>query len=708
MTAHATPRHAIAAYSARAHLIVFGLLIALPLLAAAGLMIYRSVALERVQLEQRMTQVVDDLVDDLDRDLARHLTVLRTLAALPAVRDPDLSAFHAQARAVVDEIGLGILLTDPGSMKVVLTTLRPNGEALPVTGNPEGVKRILAGATHDISDAFIGTVSKLRVFHISVPVARDGKVLYVLALALGPDRLLPLLQGQKLGPGWVTAVWDGRGMLMARSPDRQALVGTSSPEPLRALPDGRVRPMRDTDGARVLGTVAKSSLSDWHVTVNAPVSEVEGQLRTTLLLLAGSAIGGLALAIGLGVVFGRRLSSPLSLSSAAALALGRGEAIAPDHSTLLEANTINRALQTAQQELDERQQELRHLAEQLSAAADAAEFGSYDFDVAKGTVEWSPHLKKLLGAEDITGPVAGDVAVSFIHPEDRAQAQALIQRVLDGAQEKYELEFRVIRRDNRQTRWVMDRGAVTKDSEGKVRRVVGVLIDVSGKKAAEDRQRLLLQELNHRVKNTLAVVQSIATQTIRTQRDPARFVEAFSARIISLARSHDLLTRNVWQGAQLRDVVDAALTSFRNVEGAIEVSGPDVLLTADNTVAMSLLLHELATNAAKYGALSVAGGRLRISWSVSKAPSTCTIDFNWAESGGPPVETPAAQGFGTRLINGIASQLDGTVEIDFSMDGVRCHLRFPVPAQGTDPQQRDGIGLPGGRTDRQAELSHLR
>jgi PAS domain S-box-containing protein len=668
------------AFSARAHLIALALTIAIPLVAVSGLLIYRSVILERAQLEQRMVQVVNDLVNDVDRELTRHIVLLRTLAALPSVRT-DLSRFYEEAKVIVGEMGIAVFLIDPGTMKVVLSTLTPYGAPLPTTGNRPTVERIAAGQPYDISDIFVGAVSKRRVFDISVPVVSDGELLYILTLTLRPNNLLPLLQGQTLDPHWVSTVWDRAGVTIAHSEHHEALVGKPMLPRLRALPAGSMRNAADLDGAPVLRVNAQSILSGWGFSVHAPVTRVEQQLRTSLMLLISATVGAVVLAIGVGTLFARAIARPLSVSSAAATALGRGQPIVAQDSGLTEANIIMRALKIAQKELNEREAAVRHLAEELSSAADAAEFGSYDYNIKAGTLGWSRQLKRLLGAEGIEDEPTFNMVLSFIHPDDRTRTESAIKEVIETGREKHEFEFRIIRRDDGTVRWILNRGGVIKSPDGRVERVVGVLIDITHRKAAELRQQLLLNELKHRVKNTLSVVQSIASQTIRSRPDPSQFMEAFASRIASLARSHDLLTQNVWQGAALRDVVETAMKSFQTDDQRIAMSGPDNMLSADAAVSLSLLLHELATNAAKYGALSEPNGRLLISWSAAQQGAEPTITLLWEENGGPPVKPPQSQGFGSRLVHAIAAQLNGTVKLDFAPEGVRCQLNFPMTAK---------------------------
>jgi two-component sensor histidine kinase len=188
---------------------------------------------------------------------------------------------------------------------------------------------------------------------------------------------------------------------------------------------------------------------------------------------------------------------------------------------------------------------------------------------------------------------------------------------------------------------------------------------------AERQQKLLLDELNHRVKNTLATVQAIAHQTLRTRSDPAEFRAAFEARLTALSATHNLLTATSWRSASLRDVL---LQEFlpHGVE-RYRLQGPDVPLPAGQALAVGMMFHELATNAAKYGALSVAGGRVAVRWALSGPPQAPVVEIAWRETNGPPVTPPGRTGFGTRLIE---RSLQGTATLDYAPEGLRCDIRL--------------------------------
>jgi two-component sensor histidine kinase len=196
------------------------------------------------------------------------------------------------------------------------------------------------------------------------------------------------------------------------------------------------------------------------------------------------------------------------------------------------------------------------------------------------------------------------------------------------------------------------------------------------------RQKLLLDELNHRVKNTLATVQSLASQTLRSAESPDAFRQTFEARVVALSKAHDLLTTRNWQGAALNEIVAQQLAPYSTVEPArLVLAGEPVALTPRAALTLSMVFHELATNAAKYGALSVPSGRLDVRWKVDRdASGSRVVTLTWQESGGPPVAPPTRRGFGSRLIERSTSELEGEMRYEFDPFGVRYSVAIPLTA----------------------------
>lgn len=206
--------------------------------------------------------------------------------------------------------------------------------------------------------------------------------------------------------------------------------------------------------------------------------------------------------------------------------------------------------------------------------------------------------------------------------------------------------------------------------------VVGIFVegsDITERVRAEEQRKLLLDELNHRVKNTLATVQSIAAQTLRMTPEPAAFRAAFEARLMALSGVHNILTGANWEGADLAALLGAELAPY-GVD-RFRLSGPSVWLSAQQALTIALVTHELATNAAKYGALSTPEGRVEASWSVTAEPQGARLGLDWIESGGPPVTAPARRGFGSRLIErSIRDDVHGEASIAYLPEGLRCRI----------------------------------
>jgi two-component sensor histidine kinase len=215
----------------------------------------------------------------------------------------------------------------------------------------------------------------------------------------------------------------------------------------------------------------------------------------------------------------------------------------------------------------------------------------------------------------------------------------------------------------------------------------GLQLDITDHKRAEEHLRLLINELNHRVKNTLATVQSLAIQSfhragLRHNEELVAARSAFEARLFALARGHDVLTRENWESASLAEVISQACAPYRghpDESKCIETNGPDLRIAPPMVLSLSMALHELFTNALKYGSLGVPTGQVLISWSSIASSIGSRLILRWEEAGGPPVKTPARKGFGSRLIqDGLARELNGSASIVYEPTGVICTIDVPL------------------------------
>jgi two-component sensor histidine kinase len=204
------------------------------------------------------------------------------------------------------------------------------------------------------------------------------------------------------------------------------------------------------------------------------------------------------------------------------------------------------------------------------------------------------------------------------------------------------------------------------------------VVDISERKHAEERQKLLIGELNHRIQNLFAVVQAVATNSLSEERPLASAREVFLDRLDSLARAYSLLTEQAWQGAPMKQILQAELSAFSE---RVDLDGPDVMVRQASAQSFALLFHELATNAVKYGALSVPEGRIAIRWGVDKGLRPAVFSFSWQEAGGPAVGPPTRTGFGRKVIEDTARRL-GKYRIDYAPEGLKCQMEAPLDKVG--------------------------
>jgi PAS domain S-box-containing protein len=316
---------------------------------------------------------------------------------------------------------------------------------------------------------------------------------------------------------------------------------------------------------------------------------------------------------------------------------------------------------------------LRESESRLRLAQEAGVVGAYEWNLRTGELFASGVAKRLWGlAEDATLTI--ERAVAMIHPDDRVASMPRARRPLDEL--SGQAEYRIIRADTGEIRWMSRQVEIVRDEEGRPERAVGAITDITDRKRLMEHQQLLINELNHRVKNTLATVQSILNQTIRRGHSAEELQTLFTSRLLALSAAHDVLTRANWERAALCDIVAGATNPFEGPDRSrFATGGPHVLLAPNVALAIAMALHELATNAAKYGALSNGAGEVSLTWSLG-AFEEPVLQLLWREQDGPPVTAPVNRGFGSRLLQqGLTAELGAPAELDFRPEGLVCRMR---------------------------------
>jgi PAS domain S-box-containing protein len=364
--------------------------------------------------------------------------------------------------------------------------------------------------------------------------------------------------------------------------------------------------------------------------------------------------------------------------------------VAIDSSFVRDARGIPARLLGIIRDITDRKRAEQAMAErnaQLELASRVAGVGSFSVDFASGRVRLSPGCATLYGLPEGTIDMPRHDARAHVHPEELAWLEAVRNQAF--LEQKHELvaQFRIVRPDDGEIRWVEVRSLIAYGKDGRPLHMIGVCFDVSERKQAEDHKSSLVSELDHRVKNTLACVGVIVEQTRTASITLDGFAEVLRGRIRSLANAHALLSCNRWHGVQLGEIVRTELTRCMR-DGNTLIEGPAVEVSADSVQPIAMVLHELATNAAKYGALSSGGGQVRVRWDLqSSGSSRDGLIVQWRETGGPPVVTPSPPGYGMSVIRDlIPYELGGVVDFVFAADGVDCRLQIPskwVSLRGT-------------------------
>ena len=321
---------------------------------------------------------------------------------------------------------------------------------------------------------------------------------------------------------------------------------------------------------------------------------------------------------------------------------------------------------------------------QLALAGKSALVGSYAYNVNTDMTQVDEGYAALHGLPEGTVETTNSEWRAKTHPDDAARVEGMRQQAFREGLGEYAIEYRIVRSGG-EVRWIESRSFITYTSEGRPQRVAGVNIDITGRKRAEEARTILNAELDHRVKNALATVSAVISHTREGRRSVDDFIAAIEGRLRSMATTHELLSSRRWQGLPLTELVRRELAPYVTRNNT-EINGPGILLKAEAGQALAMVLHELATNAAKYGALSTKEGRVSVRWDRHlNADPRCHLVLEWLEIGGPPVVAPGKSSYGMSTIRDlIPYEFAGTVDLVLAPEGVRCRLELPADCLSND------------------------
>jgi PAS domain S-box-containing protein len=327
----------------------------------------------------------------------------------------------------------------------------------------------------------------------------------------------------------------------------------------------------------------------------------------------------------------------------------------------------------------ERRQQSIALVESQARLQEALSVGgvtAFDWDLSTGMCRRSENAVQMLGFDPKT-PLSAAEFLARMHPGDRARHNALLQGVCPD-RPSFTATFRFTHLDGREI-WLEQASRGEFDTAGRLLHIKGLTLDVTERKRAEEHQNMLMAELDHRVRNVLARIAVVAMSTRQRSSSIDEFVWTLDGRIQAMAAAHSILSQSRWYGAGLTDLVRQQLAPY-TTDANTTISGSDVMLTAAATQALAMVLHELVTNAAKYGALSSPDGRVSVHWDRhSSGDAAANLTIEWRELGGPPIVAPTKSGYGTDLIRQlIPHELGGKVDLVFAAEGACCRIEIPL------------------------------
>lgn len=316
--------------------------------------------------------------------------------------------------------------------------------------------------------------------------------------------------------------------------------------------------------------------------------------------------------------------------------------------------------------------------ERLRLALSAGVIGTWDWHVQTGLVFADERFARVYGVDPKQASAGApiDAFLQSVHPDDRSRVERSISQALHSGADFSE-EYRLVRTDG-SMRWVLAMGRAYHDAEGRPVRFPGATIDITERKHVEQHRDLLTNELSHRVKNMLTMVQAIANQTLRDGATMAEARSKLTTRLVAMSRAQDILQGRGLASVEIESVVKTAIEPHAGDGDRFRLRGPEIAVLPRSAVPLSMALHELATNAAKYGALSSLHGRVDIGWRVVPG-AEATFELNWAETGGPPVKAPTRKGFGSRMIERVlTAELGAAASVHYAETGVVWRIAAPL------------------------------
>jgi PAS domain S-box-containing protein len=660
--------------SLRGYLAVMATLLVLLVCGATAIGIWQLDASSRQQTSVQLLNTSRAMSLAVDGRVQTYAATLMALRQSEAVKRRDWRAVDAEARTLLAGPDAWIVVGDRHRHQLVNTRLPP-GAALPSGRDaPEMWPALDRGDMHvcNLAQGYVAA----NILCVDVPIMEDGRAAYHLSAIFTARSMRDVMNPERIGGGRILTVLDRTGRIAWRNRNAEHLVGRLASAELRtaiASQGDGFRKSVTLDGLPVVVAFSRSPLSGWTFLVSLPQDEIAADARHALIY--GGAAGLILLLVGasVGALAGRRVASAVDRLNAAASRVAAGGQPAFEPSGLEEIDAAGAALEAAIAARDVSQ-------ERFALAQEVGGIGAWEWDARRDEGHVTDSYKAMHGLTHVAGPLRLAQVLAMIHPDDLpGYRQRLAAATLQAAPSTN--EYRVVHADGA-IRWIFAKGRPLFDAAGERTGAVGIVMDITERKAAEERLQLLMREVDHRANNLMAVIQGAVS--LSRAEDPKRLQEIIVGRVQALARAHQLLAASRWAGADLRRLVEEEMAPYTLGEaGRVGIVGDSLSLSPGAAQGLAMGLHELATNAAKHGALSTAQGQVSIRWRVIAG----RLHLHWQESGGPPVTAPDRKGFGTTVLQrALSGAVGGTTRLDWRSDGLVCDFELPLePAPPTDP-----------------------
>lgn len=656
----------------------------LPLLLFAVVMVVVFQNQQRIATEELLMRAAANTAQALNERVSSIIGLVRGLTTSSALDKGDIETFRIEAerlRASSPDLITNMILTD--EQRQVMNLDIPANQPLPISRRPETLAQAWATQQPVVSSLLLSLNNSGWIVSLRVPIVRDGRTIYTLVTPIRPNVLGSVFDDLDHPDGWSGTLVGADGVVIARRSSGEedaadaASIGTSLKQSpfsyLEQIENDRFSVLTEMGGSELYASKATVPLTGWTVIVEAPASMIDvGPKRARLLVWICGALASL-------------------VAVALSIALTNGMFARRENAYLAEAN---RDLLNVQQSLRLRTAELESLMDLIPAAV----YVAHGSDAAHIEIShYGATLYRLTHGQN-----ASRSAYTGPRPEWRAFKDGIevavkdlpIQRAARGAEirdEELEISFPDGSRFS-----ILVNASPIRDTYGNAIGAVGIGFNITERKRTEEQQKLVMAELDHRVRNMLASIRSMMSLAERYGQTKEVYAEAIRGRVDALALAHGQLAKAQWHGASLRQLITDELEAYTEQDQSrLGVSGDDLLLKPAAAESMALVIHELATNAGKYGALSKPEGRVEVSWKFVEHEGEPFLDLHWTESGGPTVTPPTRRGFGSILIEAsLAHRFQAKVKLTYAPEGLLFTALLPLEEIGAEKKDEPAAPPP--------------